>query len=578
MARGFPEEFRQELLNKTDIVDIISNYVDLKKKGSKYWGCCPFHSEKTASFNVDINKQFFYCFGCSKGGDAITFIKEIEHLGYVESVEYLADKAGLTVPRMADSKEQEEMDRRKKRHYEISRAAAAYFFGALTKPGNRAMEYCIGRKISPSIIKRFGIGYSPPDRDGLYKHLIVNGFTKEEAIASGLVKESQSGATYDFFSDRLMFPIMDVYGNVIAFGGRILNEGQPKYLNSFDSPLYNKKRHLYGLSIAKKNKQTDKLILVEGYMDVVALSSFGVAGAVASLGTSLTKEQCMLIKRFTKDVIIAYDGDAAGKKAAVRAGKLLLVEGIVPRILVISGGKDPDEFLKKFGVEKFEELMEKAVLPYRFEIDLLSENYDLSTDVGRRDYGAAAAQIVSSIKNELDKEDILKYLSVKTGYSVDALDKQSVKLHKLEKNSYNNTQMAAVPQKDDKRLKAEALAIKLAVCGYKDEILIGLCESDFMEPVFRQCYSALKTGANTESDLMGLFREEGQSTVMKIAIIDDDAFKASSVSDCIIAIKSENAKIELDRLKGLLGSEITKDERLEVLTKISELQKILKQN
>lgn len=579
MSRGFPEEFRQELLNKTDIVDVVSRYVDLKKKGGKYWGCCPFHNEKTASFNVDVNKQFFYCFGCSKGGDAITFVKEMEHLSYVEAVEYLADKAGLTVPRISNSKFEEEKEKQRKRHYEICKAAAGFYYSMLAKGNNKAADYCTKRGISFGIVKRFGMGYAPPGGDLLFKYLLSLGFTKEETIRSGLAKENSAGGIRDFFFDRLMFPIMDVYGNVIAFGGRVLGEGIPKYLNSSDSPLYNKKRHLYGLNIAKKNKQADRLLLVEGYMDVVTVSSFGIGGAVASLGTSLTKEQCILIKRFTRDVYIAYDGDGAGRKAAVRASKMLMEEGIMPRILVFEEGLDPDEYLKKYGADKFEGLMDNAELPFKFEIDKLSENYDLTKEAGRRDFASAALEVAATIKSELDKEDILKYLEVKTGYSVETLSRQTVKMHKMEKNSHNSTQMTEVPNKDSFKTKAEALAIKLALNGWRERILLELAEDDFDEPAYKECFKEIKDGMISEHDVMSMFDSESmQRMAMKVVAIPDEEVCDTSFKGCIDAIKNEKLKKELDYYESLLkNKELEKEKRIEALEKIPELQRRLKQ-
>lgn len=580
MPGRFSEDFKQQLYNKIDVVDIISKYVDLKKKGGRYWGCCPFHTEKTASFNVDVNKQFFYCFGCHKGGDVIKFVMEMEHMTYPEAVEYLCDKAGISVPQMENSKQDIEKDRQRKKHYEISKAAAGFYYNTLISTENKAVEYCKKRKISSQIVTRFGIGYAPEGGRALVQFLKSKGFTFEEMLRSGLAKKSSKGSYFDFFIDRLMFPIMDVYGNVIAFGGRVLDDGQPKYLNSLDSPLYNKRRHLYGLNIAKKNRQTDRIILVEGYMDVVSVSSYGVVGAVASLGTALTTEQCSLIKRFTKDVVIAYDGDKAGQTAAIRAGKLFMEEGIIPKIVVFKDGLDPDDFMKKYGADEFEKLVDNAVLPYKFELDVVANKYDMSSDKGRRDFAAEAVRIISIIKNELDREDITKYVSVKTGYSAEALNKQTTKLHKMEKNSYNNIQMTKTPESDDKRTKAEALALKLALNGYGQDILLNLDEKDFANPVFKECYSAVKDGVNTEQQMLELFSERAeQGVVMKIMIIDDEVLSKETVQDCVAAIRHDSADKEMDRLKGMLANtDIPKDERIEILKKISQLQKQLKQN
>ncbi|MBQ9624686.1 MAG: DNA primase, partial [Clostridia bacterium] len=317
MARRISDEFRQELLDKTDIVDLISRYVPLKKKGNTYWACCPFHKEKTASLNVNMQKQLYYCFGCHKGGNAITFVKEIENMTYPDAVQLLADLAGMTIPDDSGFGNDEEREKRRKRHYEICKEAAKYFFSVLSEGENAAKAYCSKRGLIPAVIKRFGIGYAKGD-GGLLKHLNKLGFTEEEMLESCLAKKDKTGKLREFFFERLMFPIIDVYGNFIAFGGRVIGEGEPKYLNSSDSEFYNKKRHLYGLNIVKKQKTASRLILVEGYMDVVAVSSYGLQGAVASLGTAFTKEQCMLIKRFTQNVFIAYDGDKAGQNAAVR--------------------------------------------------------------------------------------------------------------------------------------------------------------------------------------------------------------------------------------------------------------------
>ncbi|MBQ7826782.1 MAG: DNA primase [Clostridia bacterium] len=342
----------EELKRRCPIEDVISSYVTLKRAGSNHNGLCPFHSEKTPSFTVFTGTSSFYCFGCGAGGDVISFIMRAENLEYREALEFLAKRAGIALP---DDGTAQKAGVSRKRLYEMNTAAAKFFRQALFESAEAgiAREYLTKRGLSQAIIKRFGLGFADGSFNSLRDHLQSKGFTEEEMLAGFLSKKSEkNGTLYDIFREKVMFPIIDTAGNIVAFGGRVLDNSKPKYINSSDTPAFNKKRNLFALNYAK-NSCADQLILCEGYMDVIALHEFGFENAVATLGTAITSEQARLISRHTKQVIITYDSDEAGQRAADKAFRLLDEVGVDTQILKVEGAKDPDEYLRKFGKVKF---------------------------------------------------------------------------------------------------------------------------------------------------------------------------------------------------------------------------------
>ena len=396
-----PETFLNELKYNTDIEQVISRYVPLRRRGRNLTGLCPFHSEKTPSFTVYPDTQSFYCFGCGAGGDAITFLRKIENLDYMEAVRALAEQAGMAVPEgTADDGSRQ----RKARILELNRTAARHFHQNLMSDiGREARAYLVERGLTKATVVRFGIGFAPESWDDLRGHLREKGFTDEEMIAASLENLGKNGGCYDAFRNRVIFPIIDLRGGVIAFGGRNLGAQGPKYLNSGDTPVFKKSRNLFALNFAKNTKRPE-LILCEGYMDVVSVHQGGFDNAVATLGTALTPEQAKLISNYTKTVVLSYDSDEAGQKATRRAISIFEDTGVKVRVLSIPDAKDPDEFLKKFGPQRFELLLEGSSGAVDFEIQKLRQRFDLDTAEGRYGFLQEFVRLMAGIGNHIQRD------------------------------------------------------------------------------------------------------------------------------------------------------------------------------
>ena len=398
---AFSERFLDELLSRNDIVDVVSSYVQLtKKSGSNMFGLCPFHSEKTPSFSVSQDKQIYHCFGCGKGGSAINFIMEIENLSFPEAVEFLARRVGMEVPE--DSPE--EFRGRRSRILQLNKDAARFFYDNLkTHLGEKAIKYIANRRISKEMVVRFGLGAAPDAWNTLYDAMLKKGYTQSEMLDAGLVKKGKSGGCYDTFRNRLMFPVIDVRGSVIGFSGRILDDGEPKYLNSPDTVAFKKSKNLFGLNLAKKSKM-GMIILVEGNIDVVSLHQAGIDAAVASLGTSLTPDQARLISRYTENVVICYDSDNAGLKAAQRAIDILEKTGLTVKVLNIPGAKDPDEFIKEKGADAFRSLLKKSENHIEYRVMAIRQKYDLDQTEDRVSFLNEATEMLSTLPNAIERE------------------------------------------------------------------------------------------------------------------------------------------------------------------------------
>ena len=393
----------EELKRRCPIEDVISSYVTLKRAGSNHNGLCPFHSEKTPSFTVFSATSSFYCFGCGAGGDVISFIMRAENLDYRDALEFLAKRAGIALP---DDGVQKDRGVSRKRLYEMNTAAAKFFRNALyeSEEGGIARDYLTRRGLAQAVIRRFGLGFADGSFDSLRNHLRSQGFTDEEMIAGFLCKRSEkSGTLYDIFRSKVMFPIIDTAGNVVAFGGRVLDNSKPKYINSSDTPAFNKKRNLFALNYAK-NSCAEQLILCEGYMDVIALHEFGFENAVATLGTAITSEQARLISRYTKQVVITYDSDEAGQRAADKAFKLLEEVGVDTKILKVEDAKDPDEFLRKFGKAKFEELLGRSRTRFEFTVSKILAEYDITNDEEKVKAIRRIVEYIASLPSGIERE------------------------------------------------------------------------------------------------------------------------------------------------------------------------------
>ena len=417
----YPEKFITELVERSDIVDVVSGYVRLgKKSGANMFGLCPFHSEKTPSFSVSPDKQIYHCFGCGKGGGVINFVMEIENLSFPEAVEFLARRAGMPLPEQEDDAE----SRKRARLLNLNRDAARFYYEQLSTPaGQAARDYMARRRIGPATAKNFGIGFAPDSWDSLRKAMRAKGYSDFDMADAGLLKRGRSGGFYDTFRNRLMFPVIDVRGNVIGFSGRILGDGEPKYMNSPETLVFNKSRNLFALNLAKKSK-SGYIILSEGNIDVVSLHQAGFDSAVASLGTSLTAEQARLLSRYTKEVIIAYDNDGAGFKAAQRAIGILEKLDIKVRVLRMSGAKDPDEFIQNKGPDAFRLLLEASEDQMDYRLRNILEQYDLGIDEQKVSFLREATNLVAECPNRLERQVYAIRVATQAGVAQDAVIKE----------------------------------------------------------------------------------------------------------------------------------------------------------
>ena len=420
---AFSEAFLDDLAARCDIYDVVSRYVTLKKSGANWFGLCPFHTEKTGSFSVNTEKQIYHCFGCGAGGSVYNFIMQIENLTFPEAVEFLANLAGITLPQQDTSYHDN-----RKRLQELNREAARFFYSTLRSPAGKAgYDYLVRRGLQPGTIKRYGLGFAPDSWDSLMNAMAEKGYTKTEMRELGLIKPNTHGGFYDQFRNRVMFPIIDIRGNVVAFGGRVMDDSKPKYLNSPETKLFSKSHNLFSLNFAKKNK-TRRLILAEGYMDVIALNQAGFTEAVASLGTALTQEQAKLIKRFADEVIISYDADGAGQAAAARAADILKSADLKVRILKIPGAKDPDEFIRDHGREAFATLLERSEDHMEFTLERIRTKFDLETDEGRVGFLKEVAKALARLSSPIEREIYASRAAESGNVSKDAL------LQEIERN------------------------------------------------------------------------------------------------------------------------------------------------
>ena len=399
---AFPDQFILELKQNNPIDSVMSSYVSLIRRGRNCVCLCPFHSEKSPSCTVYLDNNSFYCFGCGTGGDVITFTMKIENLDYVEALKFLADRAGMSMP---DEAKNNESSRIKARVLEINRTAARFFYETLTHSadGEKGRRYFAERQLSPATITKYGLGYAPDDWHKLSNFLRSKGYSEDELIAANLCGRGRNGGIYDSFRDRVIFPIIDLRGNVVAFGGRIIDGSGPKYLNSSDTPVFKKSRNLFSLNFAKKSEEK-RLILAEGYMDVIAINQAGFENVVATLGTALTQEQARLMSQYAEEVIIAYDSDGAGQNATHKAINLLSEVGVRTKIIHMEGAKDPDEYIKKFGAARFRQLLDKSGGAIEFELEKCRNGLNTDTDDGKIEYLKRCVNVLADISSPIERE------------------------------------------------------------------------------------------------------------------------------------------------------------------------------
>ena len=445
---AFPASFIDELIARNPIEDVVGQYVTLKRSGSNMFGLCPFHGEKTASFSVAPDKGIYYCFGCHKGGGAINFMMELEGLSYPDAVRRLAQRAGMEVP---EDEQYQSRYKQQERLWALMKEAGRFFNSQLYSPaGKECLAYVQKRGLSKSIVTQFGMGFAPNSWNALVDAMRKKGYTDQELIAADLVGQ-KNGRIYDRFRNRLMFPIIDVRGNVVGFGGRVLDDSKPKYLNSNETVIFNKRKNLFGLNFAKKSKQ-GYMILVEGNIDVITLHQYGFDNAIASLGTSLTEDHANLLSRYTEQVVLTYDSDEAGQRAAQRAIPMLEKVGIKVKVLNMKDAKDPDEFLQKFGADKFKILLEGSSDRVEYQLRAILEKYDISLDEQKVRYVQEAAELISTLESSVQREVYGGRVAQSAGISMDAM--------KLEVNKAFKRRMAIARKKQEKIDLAPARALQ----------------------------------------------------------------------------------------------------------------------
>ena len=577
----FDDAFLQELRMRCDIEQIIGAYVPLRRRGRNLVGLCPFHNEKTPSFTVYPENQSYYCFGCGAGGEVINFIRRIENLDYVEAVRFLCDRAGMVMP--ADGYDAS-MAEKRRRIYEMNREAARFFHDTLLSDGGRiGLDYYQKRGFSKRTITKFGLGYAPNSWNALRDHLRKKGYSYEEQFEANLVQRSTKNekiSYYDNFRHRVIVPIIDVRGNVVAFGGRVLDDSKPKYVNTADTPVYKKSLGVFGLNFAKNSKEKS-LILVEGYMDAISLHQAGFDNAIACLGTALTGEMAHLLMRYSEEVLLCYDADEAGQKATQKALGIFSSIGAKLRVIRLSGGKDPDEILRNFGPERFRSLIDGASNDIEFKLLRAREGLDLSTDDGKLKYLNNAAEVLSAVSNSIAVDIYLSRLADELGVEKDAIRARITAIQRRRRTQNKNREFQQV-QQDFTRATARAAAQSGgSLKGEKAQRRIltllyfnpdfyplvkdALPDSLFTDPACRQIYSVLlerlhagasldfsalsgELGNDEMSLLVGLCRADealpgnrqelrdcmavlqkqadGQGTQIQAGALDDDAFKA----------------------------------------------------
>ena len=441
-----PENFIQELKMRNDIAEVAASYVNLKHSGRSMVGLCPFHSEKTPSFHIFPENGSFYCFGCGVGGDVITFVRRIENLDYMEAVRFLAQRAGMQVP---ENQVDDGLAKLKVRILEINRETARFFHQVLLSPeGKPGLDYLMGRGLSMATIRHFGLGFSPSSRFGLVDHLRKKGYYPQDMIQANVAVRSQSDRAVDRFFGRVMYPIIDLRGNVIAFGGRTLGDGKPKYLNTSDTPVFRKSDGLFAMNFAKNTGQ-ERLILAEGYMDVIALHQAGFTNAVATLGTALTPEQARLMARYTKEIVISYDSDAAGQKAASRAIPMLREAGLLVKVLTIPGSKDPDEFIRSYGDQgpaRFRQLLDRSGNDVEYRLQKIKAGCNLEQPDGRVAYLTGAAEVLATLSSKIEQEVYAGRLAEEMGIDRAAILSQVQRVRRKAESSHRQKEFRTFQQ------------------------------------------------------------------------------------------------------------------------------------
>ncbi len=570
MASRYPTAWMDELCSRADIVQVVSSYVPLKKNGHRYWGLCPFHGEKTASFSVSADPPLFYCFGCKMGGNVIKFVMEMEHLEFSEAVRHLAEQVHMALPQMENDEDYQRRRSQRERLLAANKEAARFYHEMLFKPeGASCLAYLRKRGLTDSTIRKFGLGASPDEWDACTRYLTEKGYTTEELQLCGLtvVKDAEPATqdtpakpkrVFDMFRNRPMFPIIDQFGNVLGFGGRSQDGKQPKYMNTSDTPVFNKRKNVFAANLLKKERHLDRVILVEGYMDVISLTQHGVSGVCATLGTALTNEQAQLLHRFAPKVYLAYDGDSAGQHAILRGLDILSVENVPARVLDFPEGLDPDEFVNKYGLEGFTRL--PVITGEEYRMRRLKEEFDLSTQEGRTDYARASAKILKGLE-PIEQENLLRKLMIETGFTREVLLQQiniSVPVV-AESQQITPARPTAYRRRDDpaqsEEIRAQEMLISLTATGRLPDGVLD--ESDFSDELLADTWKALSSGLSVNGILTQTDNEESLSRLTRILLSptsDNTDEIITMANDCVNSLRRKKLEARLAEIMKEINS------------------------
>lgn len=568
MAGRVPDAWLDDLRSRVDIVDVVSDYVALKQKGKRYWGLCPFHNEKTASFSVNPDEQMYYCFGCHKGGNAIGFVMEMERMEFMDAVTLLAERVHLPIPETTGG-EKGPSRTVKELIYQANLAAARYYHGLIwTGEGAKALSYLNKRGLDDAAIRRFGLGASPTDWQGLTRTLLNQGFTEEVLLQAGLSGKKQE-RVFDMFRERVMFPIIDARGRVLGFGGRAMGDAMPKYLNTPDTPVFNKRCELYALNFVAKERALKRLILVEGYMDVIALRRAGVAGVVATLGTALTEEQARLIKRRADEVWVSYDGDAAGQKAILRALDIFEAQGMRARVLSFPDGMDPDDFIRARGAKGFDEL--KPMDPVAYRMQRAADAVDMTTQEGRTQYAIACCELLRTVRNPVELENYISRLMIDTGFARDVLIRQigaSAQSAERVERPVRREARAARQYKDYERAERMLVLLLSARLLPPDAVKT----SDFETALYARIAGKLLDGVSGAALLDQLNEDERQEAVsaLNAQVVPDEGNALKVAEDCLKTLYAHRLERSISELEDKLSSD-EGESRQQTLRQMMEL-------
>jgi len=578
MAGRFPTAWMDDFYSRVDIVQVVSAYVPLKKNGSRYWGLCPFHHEKTPSFSVNGEQNLYYCFGCKAGGNVVQFVEEMEHLTYREAVEYLAKQIHMPIPETQEDPDYERRRSQRERLLGANKAAARWYHAQLWLPENqRILDYLHKRGLDDGTIRKFGLGAAPEEWDALTRALEQQGYTQEELRLAGLTVVKQE-TRFDMFRSRAIFPIIDAQGQVLGFGGRAMGDAQPKYLNTSDTPVFNKRKGVYAANLLRKQRDLKRVILVEGYMDVVALIQHGVNGVVATLGTALTNEQARLLKRYAPEIWVSYDGDSAGQHAIMRALEIFEQEDIRARVLFFPDNLDPDEFIRQRGLDAFEHLRPLKAAEYRMQ--RAKEDLDLSDDDQRIEYAKRCAQILSKVREPVELETYLQTLAVQTGFSKDVL-RQQMGLSIAEANNAKPPRERIIRRRAGDAPAAsmpEKTLIALLVSGLMPKDAVR--DTDFDDPQLHMLAQKLLAGSSPAAILAECETEQqriaySEAFALNAEITQDNA--AAVAEDCLRTIRQARLQRQIDDIRAQLdtcGSAEKADMLKELLTLSNELARL----